>query len=389
MGKKANSKFFLVILLGVLSAFGPFVVDLYLPSLPNLAVFFDTSTSMVQLTLTTGMLGLAFGQLVFGPLSDKFGRRIPLLVSLLVFIVSTVMIIFSPNIESLITLRFIQGLASSGSVVISRAIVADLYSGREMTRFFGALMTINGLAPIVSPVIGSLMMEFTDWRGMFWFLTFIGLSVTFFSFRLNESLHKEKRLTVPILSTFSALKQVVLNKRFMTFVAIESFAFAGMFAYIAGSPFIFQQAYGLSSFVFSLCFAANGAALVIGANIGGRWNNVSAIKTGVWGGLVVSCYVALMLLLKMNVWLIEIGFFTLLLTIGLMLPALSTLAMESERKYAGSASALIGFVTFLFGAVVSPLVGIGDIFYASALVIAVSAIFTLLSYWRIADKIEG
>ena len=134
--QKTNSKAFLVILLGVLSAFGPFVVDLYLPSLPQLAQFFDTTASMTQLTLTTAMIGLAVGQLLLGPMSDKFGRKIPLIISLLIYIISTILLIFSPNIETMIVLRAVQGLSSAGSVVISRAIATDLYRGREMTRFF-------------------------------------------------------------------------------------------------------------------------------------------------------------------------------------------------------------------------------------------------------------
>lgn len=190
----SNSKLFLVLLLGVLSAFGPFVVDLYLPALPQLAEFFHTGTSMTQLTLTTAMIGLAVGQLLLGPISDKFGRKKPLIVSLLVYIASTVAIIFSPNIETMIVLRVVQGLSSAGSVVISRAVATDLYRGREMTRFFGLLMTINGLAPIISPILGSLLLEYINWKGIFAFLALIGVVVTLFSLRLRESLSEEKRL---------------------------------------------------------------------------------------------------------------------------------------------------------------------------------------------------
>ena len=188
---KANSKLFLVLLLGVLSAFGPFVVDLYLPSLPQLASFFETSASMTQLTLTTAMIGLAVGQLLLGPLSDKFGRKIPLIISLVIYIISTVLIVYAPNIESMIVLRVIQGLSSAGSVVISRAVATDLYRGREMTRFFGLLMTINGIAPIISPILGSLLLEYISWKGVFVFLALIGVIVLLFCFRLKESLSIE------------------------------------------------------------------------------------------------------------------------------------------------------------------------------------------------------
>ena len=180
---KANSKLFLVLLLGVLSAFGPFVVDLYLPSLPQLATFFETSASMTQLTLTTAMIGLAVGQLLLGPLSDKFGRKIPLIISLVIYIISTVLIVYAPNIEAMIVLRVIQGLSSAGSVVISRAVATELYRGREMTRFFGLLMTINGLAPIISPILGSLLLEYISWKGVFLFLALIGVIAFLFPFK--------------------------------------------------------------------------------------------------------------------------------------------------------------------------------------------------------------
>ena len=207
--QKTNSKAFLVILLGVLSAFGPFVVDLYLPSLPQLAQFFDTMASMTQLTLTTAMIGLAVGQLLLGPMSDKFGRKKPLIISLLIYIISTILLIFSPNIETMIVLRAVQGLSSAGSVVISRAVATDLYLGREMTRFFGLLMTINGIAPIISPILGSLLLEYIGWKGVFFFLAIIGIVVLLFCLRLKESLIIEKRLKGSVLSTFFTFGKII------------------------------------------------------------------------------------------------------------------------------------------------------------------------------------
>ena len=384
---KANSKFFLVLLLGVLSAFGPFVVDLYLPSLPQLASFFETSASMTQLTLTTAMIGLAVGQLLLGPLSDKFGRKKPLIISLVIYIISTVLIVFSPNIETMIVLRVIQGLSSAGSVVISRAIATDLYCGREMTRFFGLLMTINGIAPIISPILGSLLLEYISWKGVFIFLALIGVVVLFFCFRLKESLSLENRLQGSIFATFSTFGVIIKNRLFMSYVGIESFLLGAMFAYIAASPFILQSFYGLSAFIFSLCFGANGAALVIGANIGGKLPNRQALAIGVLAFVVAALYTIAVLIIQPYWLFVEIGFFTMLLLMGITFPAISTLAMESERQYAGSASALLGFAPFFLGGVVSPLVGIGNIFYSTALVILACGVLGLAIYWSIRHKI--
>ena len=384
---KANSKLFLVLLLGVLSAFGPFVVDLYLPSLPQLASFFETSASMTQLTLTTAMIGLAVGQLLLGPLSDKFGRKKPLIISLVIYIISTVLIVFSPNIETMIVLRVIQGLSSAGSVVISRAIATDLYRGREMTRFFGLLMTINGIAPIISPILGSLLLEYISWKGVFVFLALIGLVVLFFCFRLKESLSVENRLQGSIFATFSTFGVIIKNRLFMSYVGIESFLLGAMFAYIAASPFILQSFYGLSAFIFSLCFGANGAALVIGSNVGGKMSNGKALAIGVLGFVVVALYTIAVLIIQPYWLFVEIGFFAMLLLMGITFPAISTLAMESERQYAGSASALLGFAPFFLGGVVSPLVGIGNIFYSTALVILACGVLGLAIYWSIRHKI--
>ena len=384
---KANSKLFLVLLLGVLSAFGPFVVDLYLPSLPQLASFFETNASMTQLTLTTAMIGLALGQLLLGPLSDKFGRKKPLIISLVIYIISTVLIVFSPNIETMIVLRVIQGLSSAGSVVISRAVATDLYRGREMTRFFGLLMTINGIAPIISPILGSLLLEYISWKGVFVFLALIGVVVLFFCFRLKESLSVENRLQGSIFATFSTFGVIIKNRLFMSYVGIESFLLGAMFAYIAASPFILQSFYGLSAFIFSLCFGANGAALVIGSNVGGKMSNGKALAIGVLGFVVVALYTIAVLIIQPYWLFVEIGFFAMLLLMGMTFPAISTLAMESERQYAGSASALLGFAPFFLGGIVSPLVGIGNIFYSTALVILACGVLGLAIYWSIRQKI--
>lgn len=384
---KANSKLFLVLLLGVLSAFGPFVVDLYLPSLPQLASFFETSASMTQLTLTTAMIGLAVGQLLLGPLSDKFGRKIPLIISLVIYIISTVLIVYAPNIESMIVLRVIQGLSSAGSVVISRAVATDLYRGREMTRFFGLLMTINGIAPIISPILGSLLLEYISWKGVFVFLALIGVIVLLFCFRLKESLSIGNRLQGSIFATFLTFGVIIKNRLFMSYVGIESFLLGAMFAYIAASPFILQSFYGLSAFIFSLCFGANGAALVIGANIGGKLPNRQALAIGVLAFVVAALYTIAVLIIQLHWLFVEIGFFAMLLLMGITFPAISTLAMESERQYAGSASALLGFAPFFLGGIVSPLVGIGNIFYSTALVILACGVLGLAIYWSIRHKI--
>ncbi|MDG6895933.1 multidrug effflux MFS transporter [Volucribacter amazonae] len=385
---KANSKAFLVLLLGTLSAFGPFVLDLYLPALPDLAEYFATHTSMTQLSLTSAMLGLSVGQLLLGPISDKFGRKKPLMISLAIYIISSFLLIYSPNIESFIVLRTIQGLSAAGSVVISRAVVTDLYHGKEMTRFFGLLMTVNGMAPILSPILGSFLLKYIDWQGIFAFLTLIGVVLFVICFRLNESLIEQKRLTTSTFASFTVFGKIFRNPLFMTYVLMQSIAFAAMFAYISASPFILQSHYQLSAFAFSLCFAANGTALLLGSNFGSRISNKQALYWGALGILCSCIYLTIALIGQINVWLVELGLFTLLLFIGFILPAISALAMDNEREQAGSASALLGFFPFFAGAIVSPLVGLGNIFYSTATAMLLSGVLTFVIYLRVKKDIK-
>ena len=381
--KKENSKLFLLLFLGALSAFGPFVTDLYLPALPAITEWFKTSVTATQLTITTSMAGLAIGQLIVGPISDKFGRKLPLTISLIVYTISTIFIFFSQNIQFFIFMRIIQGLASAGSLVISRAIVSDLYKGHEMTKFFSLMMVVNGLAPILSPIGGSLLLKFTDWRGIFMALTIIGILLFIANFYFKESLSQSNRLKMPLLVTYSVFGKILRKKKFMLFVSIQTFAMGAMFAYIASSSFIFQEFYSLSPVSYSFCFASNGLGLIIGARLASLLNERKALKTGLFGPLFASILIAFMLCFKFEVIGVIIAFFLLLLFTGFILPTASSLAMNEGREYAGSASAILGFCPFFLGGVVSPLVGLGDIFYSTSIVILACTLLALMSFLRL------
>lgn len=387
MTDKRNSKLFLVLFLGTLSAFGPFVTDLYLPALPFMGEYFSANTSTVQLTLTGSMVGLALGQLLIGPISDKYGRKQPLLISLIIYLISTIAIIFSPNIYIMAVLRLIQGLSSAGAVVISRAVSTDLYRGREMAEFFALLMAVNGLAPILSPIVGSLLLQFTDWRGIFITLTLIGIPLIFATLKFKESLKEEKRLNVPVVKTYYSIVEVSKNKLFLTLVMIQGMALAAMFAYIAASPFILQNFYNLSPLAYSLCFGLNGFAIVIGSKNASRFRDKQSMTIGLTLMLLVSIYLSIVLALKLQFLFVEVGFFLLLLGLGFILPVGGALAMGLERERAGSASALSGFMPFFLGGIVSPLVGIGNIFYSSAIAILICSVVSFILYKAIEKKI--
>lgn len=360
----ARQRLVYALVLGLLASLGPLCIDLYLPALPEMAGELNTSTATAQLSLTAGLLGLGVGQLIFGPYSDKLGRMRPLLVSLTLLLFASLWCALAPNIDQLLIARLLQGLAGAGGAVISRAIARDLYSGHELTRFFALLMLVNGLAPIVAPVLGGAMLQFMDWRGIFGVLAGIAvLLFTLASLKLSESLPAERRSQGGILAMLQSLGGLLTQRQFMGLCLTQGFVMAGMFAYIGASPFVLQQIYGLSPQMFSLCFAINGVGLIISAQISSRlsihWGERKVLK----GGLTLAAVSSLMLLLAASLHaplvLLLVPLFFSVAVIGIVGPTASSLAMQSQGDKAGSASALIGVSMFALGACSVPLTGLG------------------------------
>lgn len=250
--RNTNSKIFLLILLGSLTAFGPLVTDMYLPSLPSMADYFGTQASMVQLGLTSSMIGLALGQLFFGPLSDWYGRRPPLLVAMSLFIVSTVCCIFSATIEGFIFFRLIQGIAGAGGIVVSRSIATDRFTGKELAKAMAIIGAINGIAPVASPVLGGFLTDSIGWKGIFIVLLLLGVLLLFSNLHFKESLSVDNRKRGNLKSLASSFGIVLKNRRYVYYVLQMGFAMGVLFANISSSPFIVQQHYGFSAFEFSL-----------------------------------------------------------------------------------------------------------------------------------------
>lgn len=367
-----NSKLYILVIIGIVSAFGPFVTDFYLPALPALSGYFATTASLVQLSLTFSMIGLAVGQLIIGPLSDKYGRKLPLLVSLYLFCVSTLGCIYAPGIYWFVCCRLIQGLAGSGGVVISKSIAIDLYQGRQLTRFFSMLSSVQGLAPICAPVLGGILLEVTNWEGIFWVLSGLGVFLIIALSFFRESLEESKRSQGNVLSTFKHYMPLLRNKCFMRFVLVQAFAMGVMFTYIAASPFIFQNHFGLSPLHYSLCFGVNALGIMFGSLMVSKFKDAEkALRTGTKGFGMMSLIVALSFLFSPSVLLVEGVLFFFLFFLGLILPSSTTLALDLERENSGNASALLGFLMFLFGGVLSPLTGLGNMLYSTSIIIIV------------------
>ncbi|MFI1287099.1 multidrug effflux MFS transporter [Streptomyces sp. NPDC020792] len=362
-----NAGLLVTLILGGLTATPPLAMDMYLPSLPEVTRSLHAPAATVQLTLTACLAGMALGQIVVGPMSDRWGRRRPLLAGLVVYVLATALCALAPNVETLVAFRLAQGLSGAAGIVIARAVVRDLYDGVAMARFFSTLMLISGVAPIVAPLIGGQILRVTDWRGVFVVLTVVGalLAVVVWT-RLPETLPPARRHGGGVGETLGSMRRLLADRGFTGYLLAGGFAFAALFAYIAASPFVIQEIYGASPQTYSLLFGLNSVGLVIVGQINGRvlvgrvrLDRVLAV------GLAVVILAATGLLLMAagvfgDVGLVPVAaaLFVLMSAMGVTLPNTQALALMRTRQHAGSASALLGTSSFLIGAVASPLVGI-------------------------------
>ncbi|UYQ61796.1 Bcr/CflA family multidrug efflux MFS transporter [Streptomyces peucetius] len=355
------------LVLGGLTALPPLSMDMYLPALPAVTDSLHAPAATVQLTLTACLAGMALGQLVVGPMSDKWGRRRPLLAGMLVYVVATAICALAPTAELLIAFRLLQGLAGAAGIVIARAVVRDLYDGVEMARFFSTLMLISGVAPIIAPLIGGQVLRVTDWRGIFVVLTAVGILLTLVVVKwLHETLPAHKRHSGGVGEALRTMRGLLADRVFAGYMLTGGLAFAALFAYISASPFVVQEIYGASPQTFSLLFGVNSIGLITVGQINGRLlvGRVSLDKALGFGLSVITLAATALLLMtagvfgEVGLFPIAAGLFVLMSAMGLAMPNTNALALLRTPHAAGSASALIGTASFLIGAIASPLVGI-------------------------------
>ncbi|WP_332880870.1 multidrug effflux MFS transporter [Streptomyces sp. NBC_00564] len=358
---------FVTYLLGALAAVPPMSMDMYLPALPEVTRTLGSNAGTVQLTLTACLAGMAAGQLVVGPMSDRWGRRRPLLAGLMVYVVAAVMCAFAPNAELLIAFRVLQGLAGSAGIVIARAVVRDLYDGLAMARFFSTLLLISSIAPILAPVIGGQVLHFTNWRGIFLVLTAIGIALTVLVWRrLPETLPPERRQRGGVRGALWIMRGLFADRVFTGYLMTNGFAYGALFSYIAASPFVIQDIYGASPQTFSLLFGLNSFGLLLTGQLNGKVlvGRVRLDKTLGCGLTVLAAGAFVLLLVTRGVFgdpgtaAIAACLFVMISSLGLILPNTNALALMRTPHAAGSASALVGTSCFVMGAVASSLVGI-------------------------------
>ncbi|MDR0682635.1 MAG: multidrug effflux MFS transporter [Dysgonamonadaceae bacterium] len=377
---RKNSKFYLLVTLSGMTAFAPLVTDMYLPALPVLTGYFKTSVSMVQFTISTSMLGIALGQLFFGSVSDKMGRRQPLFISFVLYLLATGGCLLSPNIHTLIFFRLLQGLGAAGSIVIARSVASDWFTGKELLKFLALITAVQGIAPIAAPVAGGILLLLTNWKGIFLFLGILGLIVWAISLYLKESLPVHKRAKGSVYTSIKLFAPVFRNKPLILYIALLSFSMAIMFAYIASSPFIFQEHYNVSSIEYSLIFAINAVALTIGNLVAARFKNPQkTLNYAVLCLLAFSMLTGISLLFDIPLILLCISLFLTLLCAGATFPISTNLALDLEKKYKGTASAVLGASSFLVGSIVMPLSGLGNILHSTCGVMVGCAAFAAIT----------
>ncbi|MFI0985064.1 multidrug effflux MFS transporter [Streptomyces exfoliatus] len=391
------------LVLGGLTALPPLSMDMYLPALPEVTGALHAPAATIQLTLTACLAGMALGQLVVGPMSDKWGRRRPLLIGMIVYVVATAFCALAPTAGLLIGFRLLQGLAGAAGIVIARAVVRDLYDGVEMARFFSTLMLISGVAPIIAPLIGGQIMRLTDWRGVFHVLTLIGVLLTVVVWRfLGETLPPERRHEGGVGEALRTMRGLLADRVFTGYMLTGGLAFAALFAYISASPFVVQEIYGASPQTFSLLFGINSIGLVAVGQINGKLliGRVSLDKALGWGlGIILLAALALLLMTsgvfgEVGLVPVAAGLFVLMSAMGLAMPNTNAQALMRTPHAAGSASALLGTTSFLVGAIASPLVGIAGehtavpmaVVQLTCAVLAVTCFLGLCRPWRTTDK---
>ncbi|MEE4489549.1 multidrug effflux MFS transporter [Streptomyces sp. BE230] len=354
----------LIAVLGALTAVAPLATDMYVPGFPSMGATLHASSSAVQLTLTAFLVGMVVGQLLIGPLSDGWGRRRLLLAGSAGFVLFSLLCAVAPNVELLTAARFLQGFAGAAGMVLARAVITDCFRGADVPRYFALLSQILGIAPIAAPVIGGAVLSLSTWRAVFVTLAVLGALLMFAVLKkVPETLPPERRHSGGLGGTFRTMGTLLRHRAFMGYVLVLGFTSAALFAYISGSSFVFQNVHGVSPTAYSLIFASNAVGMLIAGVTFARLSARVRLNTLLIAGLTVSgigavALVALPAVTGENLAVTWICLFVAISGIAIIFPSTMSIGQSLGRSAPGAASALIGGLQFLFGAVASPLVGL-------------------------------
>jgi MFS transporter, DHA1 family, multidrug resistance protein len=360
----AGRRLSLALILGSLSAFGALSIDMYLPAMPGMSRQLHASGAVVQLSLTVFVIGLAAGQVLAGPLSDMWGRRRPLLIGMALYVAGSVWCALAPDAGQLIGGRIVQSLGAAAGAVIARAIVRDRFEGAAMTRFLSAVMLVNGVAPIAAPVIGGQLLTIATWRTVFAVLAGTGVVLLLaVALALPESLPAPRRQPARLRDTARSLTALAGDWGYLRYVLSAALMFAAVYAYISGSSFVLQQAYGLTAQQFSLVFSVNGLGIVLFGQVSGFAVGRVATEQTLLGVSLAAATVGgfgvlLCAALGLPLPLLLVCLFIVVSLIGVVLPNATSLAMADHGSAAGAASSLQGLLQFLIGGLAASAMGL-------------------------------
>ncbi|MCX7520839.1 multidrug effflux MFS transporter [Microbacterium sp. STN6] len=382
-----------VLVLGALTALGPFTIDLYLPAFPTLEHDFDVPAALIQLTLTGTTVGFAVGQLIVGPWSDKVGRRLPLILATGLHVVASVGAALSPDIAWLGSFRVLQGFGAAAGGVVAMALVRDLFGGRPLVRMLSRLALVSGLAPVLAPVIGSQLLLIMPWRGIFWVLAGYGTLVIIAVFLwIVETLPKERRQDSGHSTARQRYHAIFSDRVFVGVAIVGGMTFSGLFAYLSASPFLFQQIYSFDAQQYGLLFAVNSLGVVFGVQassrltkyVGPQWI-LAATTIG-----MLACGVLIVVLdsAGAGLWGILIPLWFFIMCCGFSFPCVQVLGLNAHGHEAGTAASVLGAVNFGMAGIVSPLVGVlGALGLSDAVpmggIMAVTATISVAALWLV------
>ena len=384
--------------LGAFVALGPLTIDMYLPALPTITDELGTTSSAVQLTLTGTLVGLALGQLVLGPLSDRFGRRTPLLIGTTLHVLASLLVLVAPTVAVLGLLRVLQGAGAAAGAVIAIAVVRDLFDGRAAATMLSRLFLVLGVAPVLAPTIGGEILRFTSWRGVFALLAVYGVALIAMGFfAVRETLPPERRSSSGVAGTLRSYGSLFRDRAYVGLVLVAGLTMAGLFAYVSGSSFVYQDQFGLDEQQFGLLFGAGAVWLIAAIQLNPvllRWFSTAKILVAgtIAGALAGAALLVLALTATGGLFGVAVPLWAVLFAVGLALPNAPALALSRHGDKAGTAAALLGAVQFGVGAAVSPLVGLlgndavamGAVIVGS-LVLAIAVLVVVVRPWQLDD----